>query len=205
MSKRNAILTAATRLFSRNGFKETSMAELSQMTGAASGTIFHHFKNKEDLFCKVLQRVEQTITADFRDRARQHLDCSGYQRTLRAVGDYLHLVGTYQDQILLLHRHYPYQKAETSPECRKALESVYTCLLDTFEDCISAGLTDGTVTTAPPRNSAMLLFALVDGVSRLHTHHIYHAGSLHQDLMAACGRILNPEDPMEKGSPPCHA
>ena len=50
MSKRNAILAAATRLFSHNGFQGTAMAELSTVTGAATGTIFHHFKNKEDLF-----------------------------------------------------------------------------------------------------------------------------------------------------------
>jgi TetR/AcrR family fatty acid metabolism transcriptional regulator len=59
MSKRNAILAAATRLFSRNGFKGTAMAELSTITGAADRTIFHHFKNKEDLFLYVLKDVKK--------------------------------------------------------------------------------------------------------------------------------------------------
>ncbi|MBW1827343.1 MAG: TetR family transcriptional regulator [Deltaproteobacteria bacterium] len=45
MSKRNAILAAAASLFFTNGFKGTSMAELSRITGAAGGTIFHHFRN----------------------------------------------------------------------------------------------------------------------------------------------------------------
>ena len=63
MYKRNAILAAATQLFSRNGFKETSMSELSRMTGAAGGTIFHHFKNKEDLF-RQLARHRQNQAID---------------------------------------------------------------------------------------------------------------------------------------------
>jgi TetR/AcrR family fatty acid metabolism transcriptional regulator len=65
MSKRNAILAAATRLFSRKGFKGTSMAELSKATGAAGGTIFHHFKNKEDLFLNMLENVKATILTEF--------------------------------------------------------------------------------------------------------------------------------------------
>ncbi len=48
------ILQSATRLFSENGFKETSMADLAKVTGVAQGTIFYHFKNKEELFLSIL-------------------------------------------------------------------------------------------------------------------------------------------------------
>lgn len=198
MSKRNAILAAATRLFSEKGFKETSMAELSKITGAAGGTIFHHFKNKEDLFCNVLIRVEKTVTQDFITRTDRHAGQNGLMRTRQAVTDYLELAGTHADEILLLHRYYPYQKARTTPRCRQSLESIYSCLIDVFESCIQDGVSDGSVRVSSPRNTAMILFGLVDGVTRLHTHNIYHAGSLLSELMTSCTRILAPHNSREK-------
>ena len=61
MSKKQDILDAATRLFSQKGFKEAPMVEISKMTGAAEGTIFYHFKTKEELFISVLETLKQDI------------------------------------------------------------------------------------------------------------------------------------------------
>ena len=64
--KKNAILLAATELFSEKGYDGASISELSRMTGAAGGTIFHHFENKEALF--------QCITQGLCDNATQVSD-----------------------------------------------------------------------------------------------------------------------------------
>ncbi len=190
MSKRNAILAAATRLFSRNGFKGTSMAELSRTTGAAGGTIFHHFKNKEDLFLNILKDVQETILEEFyRHKATTRYE-NGMKMVEGVVTFYLNLAGSLEDQFLLLHRHYPYQMAETNPVCRSYLESVHNCLLDFFEEGISIGINDGSVNSDSPRKTAMVLFAMVDGVARLNTYNLYHAGPLYHHLMQACRKIL---------------
>jgi AcrR family transcriptional regulator len=47
--KRNKILQTALRLFTEHGFRGTSTAEISKQAGVATGTLFHHFKNKEEL------------------------------------------------------------------------------------------------------------------------------------------------------------
>ncbi|MCD4677395.1 MAG: TetR/AcrR family transcriptional regulator [Desulfobacula sp.] len=193
MSKKNAILAAATHLFSRNGFKETSMSELTRITGAAGGTIFHHFKNKEDLFLNILKNVQGTILSAF----REHKETAGYKNGIEMVEGvitfYLDLAGVIEDQFLLLHRHYPYQMAETNTVCRSYLESVHNGLLDIFEEGISIGIEDGSVKVKSPRNTAMVLFAMVDGVVRLNTYNLYHAGSLYNDLMTSCRKILTNE------------
>ncbi|MEH0023044.1 MAG: TetR/AcrR family transcriptional regulator [Desulfobacter sp.] len=199
MSKRNAILAAATRLFSRNGFKETSMSDLSRMTGAAGGTIFHHFKNKEDLFLNILKDVQETILSAFARHKETMAYGNGLEMVEGVISFYLQLAGEMEDQFLLLHRHYPYQMAETNDLCRSYLESVHNCLLDIFEEAVSAGVKDGSVTAASPRNTAMLLFAMVDGVTRFNTYNLYHAASLYQDLIRSCRNILTREtspDPM---------
>jgi AcrR family transcriptional regulator len=190
MSKRNAILTAATRLFARKGFQGTSMAELSQATGAAGGTIFHHFKNKETLFLNILEDVKATILAEF-ERFKTNLHCrNGLEKVAAAVAFYLHLTGKMEDQFLLLHRHFPYQIADTNPVCRDYLESIYNCLVNIFEEGIRAGQQDGSVKIASARSTAMVIFAMVDGIVRLNTYRIYDAGALHGSLMASCRSML---------------
>jgi AcrR family transcriptional regulator len=190
MSKRNAILASATRLFSRNGFQGTAMAELSTLTGAATGTIFHHFKNKEDLFLQVLNDVKESILDQFDRHQQTRRDQKGIEQVEGVIAFYLNLAGSMEDQFLILHRHYPYQMAETSPVCRSYLESIYTCLLDIFEEGIQKGLQDGSVAVDSPRKTAMVLFAMVDGIVRLNTYRVYDAGTLYDSLMVACRRLL---------------
>ncbi len=169
------------------------MSELTRITGAAGGTIFHHFKNKEDLFLNILKNVQETILSAF----REHKETAGYKNGIEMVEGvitfYLDLAGVIEDQFLLLHRHYPYQMAETNTVCRSYLESVHNGLLDIFEEGISIGIEDGSVKVKSPRNTAMVLFAMVDGVVRLNTYNLYHAGSLYNDLMASCRKILTNE------------
>ena len=190
MSKKNAILATATRLFSRNGFQGTAMAELSTLTGAATGTIFHHFKNKEDLFLQVLKDVRDGVLEAFNNGQNDSSSDTGMERVVGVVTRYLHLTGELEDQFLILHRHFPYQMAETSPVCRRHLESIYTCLLDIFESGIKRGIRDGSVIVEDPRKTAMILFAMVDGIARLNTYRVYDAGALFDNLIVSCRRLL---------------
>ena len=42
----------------------------------------------------------------------------------------------------------------------------------------------------PPRETAMILFAMVDGLLRLKTCNLYDAGALYDELIASCRRML---------------
>ena len=48
-SRRQAILEAALKSFSARGFTETTMEDIRQLSGASTGSIYHHFENKEML------------------------------------------------------------------------------------------------------------------------------------------------------------
>lgn len=49
LEKRDAILKSALTLFSERGFHNTPTSLIAQEAGVATGTLFHHFKNKEEL------------------------------------------------------------------------------------------------------------------------------------------------------------
>ncbi len=190
MSKRNAILEAATHLFSRNGFDQTSMSALSKATGAAGGTIFHHFKNKEDLFINILSNTQDTIISAFDAHKKDSVHKNGLEMVEGAVEFYLTFTLEKQDLFLMLHRHFPYQMAESNKRCRETLESIYECLIGMFEQGVSLGIKDGSIKVASAHKTAMLLFAMVDGVARLNTYRLYQTGALYSDLMASCRRLL---------------
>lgn len=48
-SRRQAILDAALACFASKGFAETTMEDIRKLSGASTGSIYHHFSNKEML------------------------------------------------------------------------------------------------------------------------------------------------------------
>lgn len=190
MSKKMIILKTAAGLFARQGFKDTSMAELSEATGVAGGTIFYHFKNKETLFLAVLADVRHTLLTEYAAHFSRPVYTNGLAMVEGAISFYLRLAGDMGDQILLLHRHDPYKLAEVNGDCRRHLEDIYDCLLDVFENAIRVGQKDGTIRDMPARKAAMIVFAAVDGILRLNTYKIYNGGALYNDLLMACRRMI---------------
>jgi len=197
MSKKEVILRAAIRLFSEKGFKDTSMIELSKMTGAAEGTIFYHFKNKEDLFLSTLGNVKDAIIEQFEHYFRETEFQTGLNMMDGAISFYLYLAGSMGDQFLLLHRHDAYEIAKVNPTCRGHLEAIYNCLLDIFERAIMRGQKDGSIRSVSARKTALIIFSMVDGLVRIETYNLYHAGSLYEQVKELCRRMLQNGKPME--------
>ena len=68
MTKKEQILKTALQLFIEHGFDNTPTSLISQEAGVATGTLFHHFKTKEELINALyleikLQVMETIVTA----------------------------------------------------------------------------------------------------------------------------------------------
>lgn len=57
-SARGRLLLAAAHLFHQQGYEKTTVRDLAQVLGIQSGSLFHHFKSKQEILAKVM---EQTI------------------------------------------------------------------------------------------------------------------------------------------------
>lgn len=53
---RTAILEAALQLFSHQGFRATSIRDVAGRAGVSTGSVYHHFRDKEALFTTLLDR-----------------------------------------------------------------------------------------------------------------------------------------------------
>jgi TetR/AcrR family fatty acid metabolism transcriptional regulator len=51
---RDAIVTAAERVFARSGFYETKMAEIAREAGVGVGTLYNYFESKEVIFGEIV-------------------------------------------------------------------------------------------------------------------------------------------------------
>lgn len=192
MSKKNRILHHATALFARKGFKETAMAEVSELSGVASATIFYHFASKEELLLAILKQVKEAIIQKFERYQHDHRFENGYEAVKGTISYYLGLAAEMEDEFLLLHRHFLYQLAEVNPICRNHLEEIYNCLVDIIETGIANGIEDGSIKAVEAHKTALILFSAVDGMVRFNTYGLYDAGALYHELLECCDRILAP-------------
>jgi AcrR family transcriptional regulator len=56
-SARGKLLQAAARLFRRKGYERTTVRDLATAVGIQSGSIFHHFKSKEEILRAVMEET----------------------------------------------------------------------------------------------------------------------------------------------------
>lgn len=73
-SRRQQILQAALSCFSRLGFEETTIEGIRQRSGASSGSIYHHFKSKDELGAAVYLEGLIDYQAGFVEELERHGD-----------------------------------------------------------------------------------------------------------------------------------
>jgi AcrR family transcriptional regulator len=190
MNKKQALLEAATFLFATRGFRDTSMAELARMTHTATGTVFYHFKTKEDLFLAVLEDVKRSMVTEFDIYFREKSFPTGLAMMEGVIEFYLYQAGIHEFRFRLLHWNYPHELAQVNPVCRKLLEEIYNCLVDIFERAILTGIRDGSIIESATRKTALIVFTMVDGVVRLNTYNLYQAATLVTELVASGRKML---------------
>lgn len=64
--KRDAILRAATKVFARNGYFQSQVADVARVAGVAAGTVYLYFKNKDDLLVSIFERSMRDVIAEGR-------------------------------------------------------------------------------------------------------------------------------------------
>ena len=97
--KRESILRAATRVFARNGYFNSKVADIARAAGVADGTVYLYFKSKEEILHSIFdQNMTEAIAADrklidklrdprekLRRIATLHLERLGADRDLAVV------------------------------------------------------------------------------------------------------------------------
>jgi TetR/AcrR family transcriptional repressor of mexJK operon len=103
--KRQAIMEAATELFLRQGYRETSMDEVAASAAVSKQTVYKHFADKQNLFSDIVigitERVDELVTELASELAAARAETLG--EDLRALAR-RHLAAVMQPQVLRLRR-----------------------------------------------------------------------------------------------------
>jgi len=74
-------------LFARRGYSGVSTEEIVRRAGVTRGALYHHFRDKRDLFAAVVEQVEQDVMQKVAESALAETDAWEQQRA--AIGAYL--------------------------------------------------------------------------------------------------------------------
>ncbi|NGQ97087.1 TetR/AcrR family transcriptional regulator [Brevibacillus sp. SYP-B805] len=100
-SKKEQISQGALRAFAQNGYSETTMDTIAEAANVAKGTLYYHFKTKEELFLHVNQKgVEMlidSVTGAMKDSTR-----SVSERMLYVLDEHLRFFAENRELCLLL-------------------------------------------------------------------------------------------------------
>lgn len=66
---REDLIQAATQLFEANGYANTSINDICDVLGITKGALFHHFKNKQDVFLEIWTRLQLAMDQEAREAA----------------------------------------------------------------------------------------------------------------------------------------
>ena len=86
-STRNALIDAARGLFSERGYAAVPTEEIVQAAGVTRGALYHHFRDKQDLFGEVVERLEQEVLERVAAAAIEVQD--PWEQQVTAVGAFL--------------------------------------------------------------------------------------------------------------------
>ena len=140
--RKNEILDAATRLFAEKGFDNTSTSDIMSAVGIAKGTLYHHFKSKEDIMDSLIERQ----TTQILDRARKaagDTSLSVEERMIATISA-LHIEDTDQTggNEIIDHLHKPQNALMNQKTKQIILQRVPPIMAGIVNDGIAQGLYD---------------------------------------------------------------
>jgi TetR/AcrR family fatty acid metabolism transcriptional regulator len=157
--RRDEIVTAAKKVFARNGFHATTISHIAKEAGLAYGSVYWYFDSKDELF--------HALMAAEGDALRAHIAAALAAASSRPDRDREPLRTTVQSVLEFFEA----DKAVTKLLLRDAsalgdqferhLGSIYERFVDDIEKHMVVAQERGTVINAPPRMLAFSLAALI--------------------------------------------
>lgn len=118
--KRQAIINAGYRVFSRNSYKNSPMSEIAQSAGISKSLLFHYFQNKKELYLFLWENCAET-TIEFLTRYNCYHQKELFESMERGMRAKMEMIRLYPDMGNFAIRAF-YEK---DPEINAAIQESY--------------------------------------------------------------------------------
>ena len=193
---REKILESALELFSANGFSGTTSNALARQAGVAEGTLFRHFRSKDEILLTLLRKVKGELIHDVEQRLAPNGKRNGMERLLATVSAYFALASSSMPEFNIIFR----DVLSTNPqddneEAREVVKDAYGQLIFLLERAIDAGKEDGSIREDVHRYEyASFLMGTVVGASRaVHFDFVPSEAFSVEFFRECCARLLAPQ------------
>ncbi len=155
--RKNEILDAAADLFNSDGYDGTTISAIIEKAGIARGTIYYHFKSKEDILDALIDRRNTEFLAAARQIAEDK-SIPVIERLLRTI---IAMNGDKDGNSELTRQMHKPQNALMHQKTHQAMmEGIPPILMEIIEDGISEGLFN----TPYPYESLEMVVAHINAV-----------------------------------------
>ena len=175
------ILKTAAKIFSNKGYHQTTVDEIASALGVAKGTIYYHFKNKEELYLAIIREGVYLLEEQMR------LDISGANtpagKIKKLIGGMLAFIEDKKDLVFLFLK----ELYGTGIQ-REELAKMISGSLGLIRVVIEEGAKDGSFKKVDPEITTSSLFGMII-ISAL--HYISYAKSIpHAQVSASIEQVF---------------
>ena len=187
MSKREAILKAAIELFARKGYNGTAVSEIALQADVAQGTVFHHFKSKENLLISICEVLVKEYITGLRKAASG--PGTGWEALERVLNFSQRFKKDQHDSIVVASRE-TWSLDREDKDLHKYFCGLMGQIIEIKSECIERGIADGSIREVPANITALLIHILLSGIVHIQTQGLLPLPDLDTEVVQFCCRSL---------------
>ncbi|MEC0273756.1 TetR/AcrR family transcriptional regulator [Peribacillus frigoritolerans] len=154
VDRKKLILEAATKSFSLFGYKATTMDQVAKIANVGKGTIYTFYKNKEELFKEIVQRMIEEMKYE----AEQSLDDqrSFFENLHRAVYRILEFRQEHQLSLKLLQE----EREIGTPAVQEMVNEMEEAIVSYIKEKLKIAIDKGYIQPCDPEITAFLMLKM---------------------------------------------
>lgn len=157
--KRDLILDKAKELFIQRGYAATSMDELVRYIGVSKGSIYYHFKSKEELFIQLLARQNREWINAWMEKSSAF---SSFEERVYGIAD--HMVDDFQNPLVKVGEEFYISQ----PENKHLLDQILQIMQEPrmlYRNIFAEAAKEGFLPEEDLDEIAIIFSSMLDGLS----------------------------------------
>ena len=164
MSKRDAILKTAARLFAVQGFDGTTTIQIAREAGVTEPLIYYHFKGKDDLFTYIIAATFSEYFSRIDDLEKN--PDSPFGQIQKLIELQYDIAEEMPDEVQLIANTCPARLNDLEDTCAGNVREYPRRLMTYLNRSLSEGIETGEFTPVPLEETATLILSVINGIVR---------------------------------------